>query len=214
MTPENKGTEGLYTSGDESSFESIRDIKIKHLRKGEVSVSYPDRFITELSFDELHGEMLRRSELRQLVENKEYNTRIEIETDSPIAIGWFADTHIAGQDIDYERLRWEVEEIKLNPYMRVFLGGDLVDGFVWNPAQFADIANLNEQDLYLHKMLEYMGYDKILGGVMGSHEKWSRRTGLDSYNDIRKNIPIFDGTGTVELVINGITYTGAILHEE
>lgn len=213
MTPENKGREGLYTSGDENSFESIKDIRIKQLGKGEVSISYPDRFITELTFDELHGEMVRRSELRQLVENKEYNTRIEIETDSPIAIGWFADTHIAGQDVDYERLRWEVEEIKLNPYMRVFLGGDLVDGFVWNPAQFTDIANLNEQDLYLHKMLEYMGYDKILGGVMGSHEKWSRRTGLDSYKDIRKNIPIFDGTGTVDLVINGITYTGAILHE-
>ena len=44
--------------------------------------------------------MVRRSELRQLVDNKEYNTRIEIETGSPIAIGWFADTHIAGQDVD------------------------------------------------------------------------------------------------------------------
>ena len=73
------------------------------------------------------------------------------------------------------------------------------------PLWFYPISGLiHEQDLYLHKMLEYMGYDKILGGVMGSHEKWSRRTGLDSYKDIRKNIPIFDGTGTVNRAIRAI----------
>lgn len=204
---------GIYKSASEDSFESLRDIQIRKMGEGNVSVEYPDRYITELSFEELHEDMVRRAELRQKVENREYNTTIEIKTDKPIAIGWFADTHIAGQDIDYERLRWEVEEIKRNPYMRVFLGGDLVDGYCWNPAQFGDIANLNEQDLYLHKMLEYMGYDKILAGVMGSHEKWARRTGLDSYKDIRKNIPIFDGIGTIDLVINGIVYTGAIIHE-
>lgn len=204
---------GIYRSGSEDSFESIEDIQLRKMGEGHVSINYPDRLVTELTFEELHEDMVRRAELRQKVENKEYNTTIEIETDRPIAIGWFADSHIAGQDVDYDRLKWEVDEIKNNPYMRVFLGGDLTDGFCWNPAQFSDIANLNEQDLYLHKMLEYMGYDKILGGVMGSHEKWARRTGLDSYKDIRKNIPIFDGTGTVDLLINGITYTGAILHE-
>lgn len=31
MTPENKEREGLYTSGDENSFESIKDIRIKQL---------------------------------------------------------------------------------------------------------------------------------------------------------------------------------------
>lgn len=205
--------DGIYTTGNPESFKSLEDIQIEKMYKGEVCVNYPDRYIEELSFEELNDEMIRRSQLRQKVENKEYNTTIEIQTDKPIAIGWFADTHIAGQDIDYERLKWEADEIKRNPYMRIFLGGDICDGYSFNPAQFGDVANLNEQDLYLHKMLEYIGYDKILAGVMGSHEKWSRRTGLDSYNDIRKNIPIFDGTGTVDLVINGITYTGAIIHE-
>ena len=205
--------DGIYTSGNPDSFKSKEQIQTEQLYKGGVCVNYPDRYIAELTFEELNEEMIRRSQLRQQVENKEYNTTIEINTDRPIAIGWLADTHVAGQDVDYERLKWEIDEIKRNPYMRVFLGGDMTDGFCWNPAQFGDIANLNEQDLYLHKMLEYMGYDKILGGVMGSHEKWSRRTGLDSYNDIRKNIPIFDGTGTVDLVINGVCYTGAIIHE-
>lgn len=212
-TLEEERKTGLYTSESEDSFESVEDIQLKKMGEGHVSINYPDRLVTELTFEELHEDFLRRAELRQKVENKEYNTTIEINTDRPIAIGWLADTHVAGQDVDYERLKWEIDEIKRNPYMRVFLGGDLTDGFCWNPAQFSDIANLNEQDLYLHKMLEYMGYDKILGGVMGSHEKWSRRTGLDFYTDIRKNIPIFDGTGTVDLVINGICYTGAIIHE-
>lgn len=217
MTPETERNKevprGLYKSESEDSFESLEDIEIKRMGEGHVSVSYPDRLITELTFEELHEDMVRRAELRQKVENKEYNTTIEIETDRPIAVGWFADSHIAGQDIDYERLKWEADEIKRNPYMRVFLGGDLVDGYCWNPAQFGDIANLNEQDLYLHKLFEYMGYEKILAGVMGSHEKWARRTGLDSYKDIRKEIPIFDGVGTVDLVINGVVYTGALIHE-
>jgi uncharacterized protein YqfB (UPF0267 family) len=205
--------DGVYTSDSESSYKSKEQIQTEKMYKGKVSVEYPDRYIAELSFEELHEEMERRAELRQKVENKEYNATIEIKTDKPIAIGWFADVHSGGADIDYERLKWEVDEIKANPYMKVLLGGDLADSFCWNPAQYGDIANLNEQNLYLHKMLEYMGYDSILGGVIGNHEVWSRRTGMDMYNDLRKNIPLFDGVGTVELVINDVVYTGAIMHK-
>jgi hypothetical protein len=205
--------EGIYTSGSEKDFESKEDIQIKQMYKGNVSVEYPDRYITELSFDELHGEMSRRAEIRQRIENREFNTTIEIKTDKPIAVGWFADTHVGNSEVDYERLRWEVEEIKRNPYMKVLLGGDIADSFCFNPAQFGDIANLDEQSLYLHKLIEYMGYDKVLGAVVGNHEKWARRGGLDMYTDIRKNIPVFDGVGTIDLVINKTAYTGALMHK-
>lgn len=204
---------GLYLSEREDSFKSKTEINIEAMQKGHISIAYPDREIVDLSFEELHEEFSRRAELRAKVENKEYNVTIEIQSDRPVAIGWFADVHTAGQDVDYERLKWEVDEIKRNPYMRVLLGGDLVDGFYWNPAQFGDVGNLDEQNLYLHKMLDYMGQDKILAGVMGSHEKWTRRTGIDSYNDIRKNIPIFDGIGAINLRINDIDYSGVIAHE-
>ena len=205
--------EGIYTSDSEKSYKSKDQIQTEKMYRGKVSVEYPDRYIAELSFEELHGEMERRAELRQQVENKEYNATIEIKTDKPIAIGWFADHHVGGADIDYERLKWEAEEIKRNPYMKVLLGGDVADSFCWNPAQYGDIANLNEQNLYLHKMLEYMGYDNVLGGVIGNHELWSRRTGLDMYTDIRRKIPMFDGVGTIELVVNDVSYTGAIMHK-
>jgi hypothetical protein len=208
-----KKMEGIYTSPSETSFKSKEDIKIEKMYKGKVSVEYPDRYITELTFDELHGEMERRAELRQKVENREFNTTIEIKSDRPIAIGWFADTHVGGSDIDYGRLKWEVDEIKDNPYMKVLLGGDIADSFCWNPAQFGDIANLNEQNLYLHKLIEYMGYENVLGAVVGNHEVWSRRTGLDMYTDIRRTIPVFDGVGTIDLVINDVCYTGAIMHK-
>lgn len=210
---EKEPTEGIYTDGSGEHFKSKEDIQREQMYRGEVSVNYPDRYIVELSFDELHEEIQRRAELRQKMENREYNTSIEIKTDRPIAIGWLADIHAGGQDVDYERLRWEIEKIKRNPYMMVFLGGDLGDGYCWNPAQFGDVANIDEQSLYLHRMLEYMGYNKILGAVIGSHEKWARRTGLDMYTDIRKNIPVFDGTGTVTLKVGNICYTGALLHE-
>ncbi|GEM_PF-1343205 len=184
--------EGLYTSGNEKDFESLEDIQIKQMFKGAVSVEYPDRYITELDFDELHGEMARRAELRQKIENREFNTTIEIKTDRPIAVGWFADTHMGNSEVDYDRLRWEVEEIKRNPYMKVLLGGDIADSFCFNPAQFGDIANLNEQHLYLHKMIEYMGYDKVLGAVVGNHECMDDKTealtqdGWKTYDQLNK----------------------------
>ena len=212
-TQESMDNEGIYTSPSEGSFKSKEDIQVEKMYAGEVSVNYPDRYITELSFDELHSEMTRRAELRQKVENKEYDTTIEIKTDRPIGIAWLADVHVGNQQVDYERLRWEVEEIKANPYMKVGLGGDFADSFMFNPAQFGDIANLNEQKLYLNKLIEYLGYEKVLFAVVGNHEKWARRAGLDKYHDIRTQIPVFDGTGTIDLMINNQLYIGAVLHK-
>lgn len=212
MNPVKAG--GLYVGASETDYKSRDQIQLEKMYEGSVSVNFPDRTMAELSFDELHEEFTRRAELRDKVEQKEYCATIEIASDRPVAVGWLADTHIGGQDIDYTRLKWEIDEIKANPYMKVFLGGDIADGFCWNPAQFGDIANLTEQNLYFHRMLDYLGRDKILGAVIGSHEKWSRRTGLDMYNELRgSRIPIFDGIGTIRLVINGIEYTGAIMHE-
>lgn len=205
--------QGIYTSGNEGSFKSLEDIRLEKMYEGNVSVEYPDRQIAELNFEELHEEMSRRAELRQKIEGREFNTTIEIQTDRPLAVGWFADVHFGNSEVDYDRLKWEVDEIKRNPYMKVLLGGDIADSFAFNPAQFGDIANLDEQHLYLRRMIEYMGYDKVLGAVVGNHEKWARRSGLDMYTDIRKNIPVFDGVGTIDLVINGICYTGGIMHK-
>ena len=208
-----KKMEGIYTSPNEKDYKSKEDIKIEKMYEGKVSVEYPDRYIAELTFEELHQEMERRAELRQKVENREFNTTIEIKSDKPIAIGWFADTHAGNSEVDYQRLKWEVDEIKNNPYMKVLLGGDIADSFCFNPAQFGDIANLDEQHLYLRRMLDYMGYENVLGAVVGNHEKWARRTGLDMYTDIRKTIPVFDGVGTLDLIINDVQYTGAIMHK-
>ena len=204
---------GLYYSDREDSYKSLTDIEIKKMGEGNVSIEYPDRYITELSFEELNDEMIRRSRLRQKVENREYNTTIEIQTDRPIGLVWWADQHVGGQFVDYERLKWEADEIKANPYLRVALGGDFSDSFAFFPAAFDDVANLDEQNLYLYKLMEYVGWDKILFCVVGNHPKWARKTGLDGYNEMKEKIPVFDGVGTVDLVINGITYTGAVIHK-
>lgn len=205
--------DGLYTSSSEESFKSKEEIQIEKLYQGRVSVEYPDRYITELSFEELNEEMIRRSRLRQKVEMKEYEATIEIKTDRPIGLVWWADQHVGGQFVDYERLKWEADEIKRNPYLKVALGGDFSDSFVWLPAAFDDVANLNEQNLYLYRLMEYVGWDKILFCVIGNHPKWARRTGLDGYDEMRRRIPVFNGTGTVDLQINGISYIGAIIHK-
>lgn len=205
--------DGIYTGAREEDYKSKEQIQIETMYEGDVSVTYPDREIAELSFEELHEEMLRRNELRKKVENKEYSSNIEIQTDHPIGLLWWADVHNGNFHTDLELLKWEAEEIKRNPYMKVALGGDFADSFCWNPAQFEDTTNLTEQNLYLHKMIEYVGYDKVLFAVMGNHCKWARQTGLDMYTDIRKRIPVFDGVGTVKLKINNIEYTGAVEHK-
>jgi hypothetical protein len=205
--------EGIYTSDSEKSYKSKDQIQTEKMFEGNVSVSYPDRYIGELSFEELNDEMIRRSQLRQKVENKEYNTTIEIETDHSIGVVWWADHHVGGSFVDYERLRWEADEIKANPYLKVALGGDFSDSFVWLPAALDDIANLTEQNLYLYRLIEYVGWDKILFCVIGNHPKWARRSGLDGYDAMRKRIPVFDGVGTVDLRINSIPYVGGIIHK-
>jgi hypothetical protein len=202
---------GLYT--DPNTFESKKDIERKSIEKGTVSVVYPDRYLPDLSFEELHEDIKRRSEIRQEVENKEYVANIEIQSDKSIAIGWFADIHSGGADVDYDRLKWEADEIKRNPYMKIFLGGDLCDAYTFNPAQFGDVANINEQKLYLSKLLEYIGYENILCGVNGNHERFVQRGGLDFYPEVRRKIPVFDGVGTVKLKINDIEYVGALMHK-
>ena len=208
-----KMKEGLYTSGSEDSFKSREQIQTEALYRGNVSVEYPDRHIAELSFEELNEEMIRRSRLRIRAEMKEWDTTIEIQTDRPIGIVWWADHHVGGQYVDYERLKWEADEIKANPYLKVALGGDFSDSFVWLPPVFEDVANLTEQNLYLYRLMEYVGWDKILFCVIGNHQKWSRRTGLDGYDEMRRRIPVFEGVGTVDLKINNIEYTGAAIHK-
>jgi len=205
--------DGIFTGASENSFKSAEQIQTEKMYKGNVSVVYPDREIAELPFEELHEEMVRRNELRNKVENKEYFTKIEIQTDHSIGVMWWADIHKGNFQTDLKRLKWEADEIKRNPYLKVALGGDVADSFIWNPAQFEDTSNLTEQNLYLHKLIEYVGYDKVLFAVIGNHEKWSRKTGLDMYTDIRKKIPVFDGVGTVELNINNVRYIGAVEHK-
>lgn len=212
-TPQKMDKDGIYTSPSEESYKSKQDIQLKKMYEGEVSVNYPDRYITELTFDELNDEMIRRSQLRQKVELKEYETTIEIQTDRPIGLVWWADQHVGGQFVDYERLKWEADEIKDNPYLKIALGGDFSDSFVWLPAAFDDVANLTEQNLYLYRLMEYVGWDKILFCVIGNHQKWSRRSGLDGYDEMRRRIPVFEGIGTVDLNINGISYVGGIIHK-
>jgi len=205
---------GLYTGEREDSFKSLKDIQIESLQKGNISILYPDRDIPELSFNELTEEFTRRGELRRKVENKECFARVEIQTDKPLGLIWWSDVHTGGTFVDYELLKYEADRVKENPYLRIALGGDFANSFVWAGGANEDIANINEQTFYLYRLLDYVGWDKVLFGVIGNHQNFLRKNGgLDGYADIRRRIPMFDGVGTVVLSVNGIEYNGAIIHK-
>jgi len=57
--------QGLYIN--ENTFESKRDIEIKSLEKGNVSVVYPDRYLPDLSFEELHEDIKRRAGAKYVI---------------------------------------------------------------------------------------------------------------------------------------------------
>jgi hypothetical protein len=205
--------EGLYTGASEDSYRSYDQLQADKMFEGNVSVNYPDREIAELTFGELSEELKRRADLRQKVENKEHEATVEVKTDKPIGLVWWADVHAGGVHVDYDRLKWEAEEIKRNPYLKVALGGDFSDSYIWLTGAYEDIANLNEQNLFLYKLVEYIGIEKVLFAVIGNHPAWARKSGLDGYNELKKRIPLFDGIGTVDLWVNDIPYTGAIIHK-
>ena len=213
MSREQENHYGIFTDPNESSFKSIEEIQLEAMQDSEVSVNYPNRKVVELTFEELHDEMLRRSEIRKSVEAREFERTIEIHTDQPIGWIWWADVHSGNSEVDYERLKYEADIIKNHPYLKVGLGGDFADAFCFNPAQYGDIANLSEQKLYFKRLLDYIGYNKVLFAIVGNHEKWSRKTGFDMYDDIRAQIPVFDGVGTVHLKVNDILYDGAVMHK-
>ena len=182
-----EGPRGLYKSGSEDSFESIQEIEKKYLEKARVQIE-EGSMPTNLTFEDFHQESLRRAEFREKVEGEKRHVEISIETGKPIAIALLSDLHVGSSGIDYELLKQTGEIIKEHPLAYCITAGDITDSLFFSYGD--EVLNMQEQYVYMSKMLQWIGAENILAGIVGNHECLDTQTeaftrnGWKSYKEL------------------------------
>jgi hypothetical protein len=173
MNLENQEAKGIYLSEREDSFESVKDIERKELTKARIQIE-EGSMPTNLTFEDFHEEALRRSEFREKVEGEKRHVEISIETDKPIAIAFLSDLHVGNSGIDYDLLKETGEIIKEHPLAYCITGGDITDSLFFDYGE--EILNMQEQYVYMSKLLNWIGSENILAGILGNHECMDEET--------------------------------------
>lgn len=204
--------QGLYTSPEEDSFKSDKQIKYEHINEPTLI-----RYKTENrvpTFDEWTEELCRRRDLRESFEGLPEEIGLEIETNEPIIIGCIGDVHAGGKELDYELLRRDVRFIAAHKNAYAILGGDLIDGFFFNPAQDQQIASWNEQRLFSKAIIDEL-QGKILFMIEGDHDMWMTKMGPGIYEEFRDTygIDIVRGSTRVNLHLPGVDYKIVAAHQ-
>lgn len=209
----NKLEAGLYRSGSEDSFETFNEIANKY---SPIRKEWNNPF-NEITFEDRIEQAVKLQEWRDKTDRIPEEAIVTVTTTKPIAICNLADTHIGGNKVDYEYLKYLVDTIRDNDNAFCFLGGDLCDTLSWNSGQNDNILSFQDQHEMLYSMLEKLK-GKILGGVTGNHN-WEERNWVSKYQEYLRNAdsPLFDNLGWLELrVDNGeniIPYRLALAHQ-
>lgn len=202
---------GVYTGPSESEFKSAKDIERETWEKAKVQIE-EGSMPTNVTFDEFHQEACRRAEFREKVEGEKRHVEISIDTDKPIALAFLSDLHIGNAGVDYELLRQTGQIIREHPLAYCITGGDITDSLFFDYGE--EILNMQEQYVYMNKLLKWMGSENILAGIMGNHDAWSRKQGVTNYIQFTENIqrPLLRGVSFVDLKIGKIPYRLLMAH--
>lgn len=209
--PVQKRGEGLYTSASESSFESVRDIEKRELTKARIQIE-EGSMPANLTFEDFHEEALRRAEFREKVEGEKRHVEISIETNKPVAIAFLSDLHAGNAGVDYELLRQTGEIIKEHPLAYCITGGDITDSLFFDYGE--EILNMQEQYVYMNKLLRWIGPENVLAGIVGNHDAWSRKQGVTNYIEFTNNLqrPLLRGVSFVDLMVGKTPYRLLMAH--
>jgi len=204
-------TEGIYKSNKEDSFESKREIEQSYLQKARIEIE-EGSMPANLTFEDFHEEALRRSDFRERVEGEKRHVEISIETKKPIAIAFLSDLHIGNAGIDYELLKETGRIIKEHPLAYCITAGDITDSLFFDYGE--EILNMQEQYVYMHKLLSWIGSDNILAGIVGNHESWARKSGVTNYIEFSNHTqrPLLRGVSFVDLTVGKIPYRLMMAH--
>lgn len=202
-------TTGLYRGATEESFTTLETIKKEARLRGE---STPPVFVTPTKtpgkdFPYWSTRLKERSDT--YMETAEKPKTAEIRFNAPPLVTFQADQHVGGAYTDYARIEAEAEAIVSTPDSYVFLVGDLVDAFFFNPAQFEELEQVPEQIEYARALVRYYAdAGKLLGVWNGNHDAWVKKHGFDPYTYILEGIDTnyFHGVGYVKMHLGEHTY--------
>lgn len=203
---------GLYTSSNEASFKSEKVIKYENL--GEPTLIRHKTGGRAPTLDEWTEEFIRRRDLREEFEGLPEEITLEIESKEPIIIATLGDIHAGGKELDYELLREDVRFIAAHPNAYAILGGDLIDGFFFNPAQDQQVASWNEQRMFIRSILDELD-GKILFFIEGDHDMWAGKMGGTIYDQIRDEFgaEVVRGSTRVNLHLPDVHYKMVAAHQ-
>lgn len=204
-------TEGIYTTGKEESFESKRDIEKSYLQKAHIEIA-EGSMPTNLTFEDFHEEALRRADFREKVEGEKRHVEISIDTKKPVAIAFLSDLHIGSCGVDYELLRQTGQIIKEHPLAYCITAGDVTDSLFFSYGD--EVLNMQEQYVYMSKLLGWVGSENILAGIVGNHEAWASKSGVNNYIEFSNHTqrPLLRGVSFVDLTVGKVPYRLMMAH--
>ncbi|RLF63664.1 MAG: hypothetical protein DRN30_06290, partial [Thermoplasmata archaeon] len=204
--------EGIYTDS-KGTFRSKDQIIYDSFEKK--PPKYSEKPYEDITFEEMVDEAIARRDSKLKFEGLPDSVEVEIESTTPIVLGCFGDQHGMAMYCDYELLREHTNAIASNPKFYSIIGGDLVDGAAFNPAQDSKIGSFAEESLFAKKMLDKIGGDSIIAMLEGDHDMWAERGGPTAYQDFKEryNTPILRGSSTITVKVGEISYVIVAAHK-
>lgn len=198
---------GIYTGGNKEDFESEETIKRRLALEGDLpnmETPIPTKKDFEYWSSRFRARQAQWKETSQVEKN-----HVVINFKKDVIINFIGDIHAGSPWTDYRRIHQEIEAIANKPNSYVILGGDLVDGYFFNPAQMEQIEQTPEQVAYMQSLIDYLAKEKrLLVAFGGDHDGWSKKMGIDPYYDMpqRTGAYYMHGVGYVELNVGDENY--------
>ena len=191
---------GIFTNPKEESFKSDKKIKREAILRGDMP--YLETPLPEKKEWPYWSERFikRQEQYREVVYNKERHVEITIPEHS--LLSFIGDGHPGHPWTFHERIKAEIDLILNTPNSYIFLGGDMIDGYFFNPAQFEQIEQAPEQVAYMKSMIEALGQEgKLLVAWSGDHDGWSKKMGIDPYAEFANEVKSYfmHGVGFITL---------------
>jgi hypothetical protein len=205
----------MKCKGYNRSSESIRHFFRGNIKKSKVIFEQNSREKFENGFDpeQYLQELCKIQDEKFNVFRKHDNifqkiSKININTDKPIAISFISDVHLGNPFCDVARLKKTLDAIHNEENMYIALGGDTIDNFIIqkliSQTDKTDIAVYKQWMLFKYILEEYQ--DSFLYVGLGNHEEFTKKMALISAQDIfvDKNKFIYTGSnGTYVFVTVG-----------
>jgi len=198
----------------EGDYKSREEIIYDSMEKGEPI--YTGKVIENISFDDMVEEFTRRRDARLEFEGIPDNIEIIMPTDRPTVFCLMGDQHASATYLNYEMLRDHVNMVSSHPLVYSVMGGDLIDGAAFNPAQDDKLGSFREEALFARKMLDKMGGESILLACQGDHDMWAEKSGITMYQNFveRYNTPMVRGASRATIGWkDGVEYKFVFAHK-